>query len=531
MLDRSTDASVPAHQEQLAASTRFSAEAGAAPGTHNAAQRGEHVTALDFNHGNIYGDSSANANSTNSTAEANAERILTAHFEEKLASNPERLTHFRVGMSQFAQRAAEMHLPQSEISALYSNIDRLLEPHSGGPLSVERRLILAEQVMEHASNPFRISQGSHESRIINALEVRMFDKNPSAAAALIADVALTGSFRTKDGQTFRINAAPHDSSTSEFVYEDTRSHASEIFQVTAANILAEQENRALRGTNHGGQNLRFEQRQSSPQNPTGDTLVAYDPQGRAAKVLAFAPYEATTKNAGQLADTYAAITGKVEAGTFIGRDDVITDQSPNITHIANVSDLERRLSEAKAEGKFPVTMFVNSANEPFWSDSHGVDGDNGHVVNITDFVPGTGPDGKSYALVDNSYRDRYDHRPTVPIEIQTLYSALSYANRSLPYLQEVATRARANGTPDYGKEIDILRIQIFYKLKSRKEIENDLHRTLDNDINYWLHKLPRRERNIEEDKLDQIRDYIQSPGPGGSASGSDSGSGSESGGQ
>jgi len=505
MLDRITDSSPHANPEQLAAAARLSAEGRPLTGAQTSSRGNENITTLDFNQGNIYGDAHS---SGRSIADANAERnSLTAHFEEKLAANPERLTHFRANMMQFNQRAAEMHLSQSEISGLYSNVDRLLQNRSSGPLSADRRLILAEQIMEHAANPFGINQGLHNSCALNALEVRVFDKNPSAAAALIADVALTGSYRSKDGQTFRINAAPHDTAASEFIYDGTRSHASEIFQVTAANILAEQENIALRSETQGSPNVRFEQRPQSQQNPTGDTLVAYYPHGRAAVVHDRGLYTTSSINAGRLADTFAAITGKTEPGTFIGRDNVITDNSLNITHIASVDDLQRQLAEARAQGKFPLTIFVHTGSEPFWSDAGGADLDGGHVVNITDYVPGNGPDARSYALVDNSWSDQEDHGTNNPIELNALYNAMAPADQSVPYLQGVATRARAGGSPDYGTEIDILRLQASFMLATPEEVGRDFDRTFDANFLAWAGKLSLREQFNLVRKLDLINQY------------------------
>ena len=528
MLDKSSDSHIAVNAEQQAASARCSAEVCAMPSTQVSTRSNENVTTLDFNQGNIYGNDKQNetphARPEITSPEVASPEVtspevarpeaaspeaanLSAHLEQKLAGDPERFASINQDMNQFAIRAAEMNLPQSEIDGVYKNVDRLLQTQNKAPLSEARRLDLAEQVMRHAAYPFSISQGNHDTCPLTALEVRVFDKNPTAAAAMIADVALTGTYHTKDGQTLRINAAPHNESKSNYIFDDSRTHASEIFQVTAGNIIADLENKAERGQTHGSPNIRFEQRTQSTPRDTGEAYVAYYGHGRAEVLKDRTPFVINTGNASRLSDTLTAITGKSEPGTFIGRDTVITDQSPNVTKIASAADLQNTLTEAKAEGKFPITVFLYSGNEPFWSDGnqHGVGV--GHVVNITDFVPGTGPGDKSYALVDNSWSDRVDHGANNPIELNTLYNSMAHADKSVPYLQEQATKARADGSPDYGTEIDILRIQSSYKMASPEAISDKVTNTFDDSFFTWINSLPPREQESTYRKLTIIQNY------------------------
>ncbi|MBS2008187.1 MAG: hypothetical protein JST01_14155 [Cyanobacteria bacterium SZAS TMP-1] len=510
MLDKSTDSGLNFNAEQFAASTKCSMEACSISGLQASVRPRDNFKTLDFSQDDIYGD---------------GKKSLSADAERKMAADPDGLAIFKANMDLFAERAAAMQMPPSEVAAVYKNVDRLLQTQDKGLLSGTHRTILAEQIMEHAARPYGINQGLHDTCSFNALEVRTFDKDPGAAAALIADVALNGAYKTKQGTTYHINPVPHAESAWGNIYEGNRSHASEIFQVTAANIFADHENHASRLWNPNSPTVRVEQRRPSPTNFTGETYVAYHPHGRAELVQYTNPYEVTRGNARWLPETLTAITGKSEPGTFIARDTVMSSQSPNITGVASAVDLHEMLVKAKEENKFPITVFLYTGNEPFWSDDGALDEGGGHVVNITDFKPGTGPDSKSYALVDNSWHDGKDHGEDNPIKLNTLYNAMEHPDKSVPSLQEQAARARSDGSPDYGTELDILRIQSLYHMTSSEEFLNDFNHTLDDNFFQWINQLPPKEQVQTYHKLKVIQDIRFTGGDGSGDSGGSSGTG------
>ncbi|MBS1997538.1 MAG: hypothetical protein JSS86_14555, partial [Cyanobacteria bacterium SZAS LIN-2] len=185
MLDKSTDSGLNFNAEQFAASTKCSMEACSLSGMQASVRPRENFTTLDFSQGDIYGDAQKAAARPATTDIAvgskSAEyKSLSADAERKMATDPDGLAIFKANMELFAERAAAMQMPPSEVATVYKNVDRLLQTQDKGLLSGAHRTILAEQIMEYAANPYGINQGNHNTCTFNALEVRAFDKDPGA---------------------------------------------------------------------------------------------------------------------------------------------------------------------------------------------------------------------------------------------------------------------------------------------------------------------------------------------------------------
>lgn len=346
-----------------------------------------------------------------------AREKLTKEAEEKFKNDPAKLEAFKENMRLFEQRAEKDKLSPAEIAKTYAEINRLLEAKGDKPLKPEQRKTIAEQIMRQAADPTTIDQGSHNTCNMATVESRMYTRNPSAAARLVADVALTGEYVATDGRRVRLNPGAHDEARNPNTYDGERSHASEIFQVAAVNLHIDQENRKM---NPRGQ-LRYEQHPVKPGSlDTGERIIDYGV--KPPRVIDYHP-GIFASNLGNLSDVYAAITGKSEKGIVIARDRPALDPSDGVTRITSESQLNEELARAKREGKLPLIVAVNTSMEPFWSDSGaGSAGGSGggHVVTITDYTPG--PPAK--VTIDNQWGKRADHDATKPITVHTLFQAM-----------------------------------------------------------------------------------------------------------
>jgi hypothetical protein len=131
----------------------------------------------------------------------------------------------------------------SEIAKTYNEIDRLLVAKGDKALKPEQRKDLAEQIIRQAADPTTIGQGAHNTCSMATVETLMYTRNPSDAARLITDVALTSQYVATDGRRVRVNPGAHNESRNSTANDAGRSHASEIFQVTGVNLHIDQENR------------------------------------------------------------------------------------------------------------------------------------------------------------------------------------------------------------------------------------------------------------------------------------------------
>src|SRR5262249_28905974 len=144
------------------------------------------------------------------------------------------LSKFRADMARLEHRAHKDALPHSEVANTYSAIARILQCESGQPLSKSQRTAIAEQVISQAATPGSVDQGIYGTCNVATVEVRTYARTPAAAANLVVDVALSGSFQAKDGSKITIRTSslqPYGGAGKNPPDDGTRSHASQIFQV------------------------------------------------------------------------------------------------------------------------------------------------------------------------------------------------------------------------------------------------------------------------------------------------------------
>ncbi|MBP9094371.1 LysM peptidoglycan-binding domain-containing protein [bacterium] len=399
----------------------------------------------------VPGDKAADAKPEDQKLQEAKEK-LTKQAEEKFKDDPTKLGQFKENMRSFEERAGRDNLSPTEIAKTYKEIDRLLEAKGDTPLKPEQRKNLAEQIIRQAADPSTIDQGAHSTCSMATVETRMYTRNPSDAARLVADVALTGQYVATDGRRVRINPGAHNESRNSTTNDGERSHASEIFQVTGVNLHIDQENRK---TNPRGQ-LRYEQHTIQPGSAgTGERIIDYS--SKPPRVVENDP-QINRENLGNLRDVYSAITGKKEEGIAIAHDSETVDKSDGVTRITSEQHLNDALAQAKKDGKMPLIVAVDATVEPFWTDSgSGTAGGSGggHVVTITDYIAGT----PAKVTIDNQWGKRADHDAARPLPVHDLYQSIKGKSHVITELEKDVTAAKEAGCPDQYKELDLARLK------------------------------------------------------------------------
>ena len=234
-----------------------------------------------------------------------AEHEKLEKIAEKKISDPEERKQFVENMQKFEQRAAaheneyqkqfesqgmkpdeaakaaadKVH---KEVTDSYKNVERLMGDNPKAPVSEKDRVYLAEQSMQHAADPHSISQGYHDTCNATVIETRTFTSDPANATKLIADMATTGKYTTNGHPPVTVtldkeSLQKHDESSElppSKRKDGDRDYASQLFEVTAVNILLQKEN--AKTTPHG--QIRYEQHEpipgKSPQD-TGERMLDY----------------------------------------------------------------------------------------------------------------------------------------------------------------------------------------------------------------------------------------------------------------
>ncbi len=335
------------------------------------------------------------------------ERIATDYASPAMAGRRER---FLQDMDRFNERARDGGLSAHEVSETYRQIERLLQPGPGARLPREVRLALASQVMHNAAVPTDVRQNENSCSVAS-LEVRTYTRQPSAAAALVADVATTGAFTTRDGITIRLDGhslTPSRVGTVALSQEASqRSFASQIFQVTAGNI-----SNAL---DPNFRDLRYVQRPPMRQRDSGEELV----DAGSGEVQHHWPGAAAYPNG--LIRVGESITGnRDEAQAYLVNSERRGRTSAQANHFDNPDQLGNRLEELNRRGQLPAIVFVHANSDLFPQRSSNIPGDpfsDGHYITVTGYDPAT-----RTVRYDDQYSADADRRIR-PVSLQTLFDA------------------------------------------------------------------------------------------------------------
>jgi len=398
-------------------------------------------------------------------ADVRSAREKLLELAEGNIRDSQHLSKFRADMARLEHRAQQQGLQPSEVTNTYSAIARILQSESGQPLSKSQRTAVAEQVMSQAATPGSVDQGIYGTCNVAAVEVRTYTRTPAAAASLVADVALAGSYQSTDASKITVRASslhPYGGASKNPPEDGTRSHASQIFQVTAINL------------GHLKNNPHYEYVvQASKGNDNGERLYNRMRGGNDEEVLEDGkPVRSPNLSEDQIESLSNIIAGKNETGFVVVHDGYRSGD--NITRIKSRDELNDRLQQAQRDGKFPIIVRVDSANQPFFRDSNGGTAggsDGAHVVTVTGYD--AGPPAK--VTVDNTWGSQSDHPAGSEITVHDLYMAMRLAgdeDRMKELRRELKFDQRRNQS-DPAKVFDLHRQEHDMKLAALNDAERE----------------------------------------------------------
>ncbi|CAN5267581.1 hypothetical protein BH11CYA1_BH11CYA1_33020 [soil metagenome] len=286
---------------------------------------------------------------------------------------------FVVDLAKFENRAAQQKMPTSEVHNTYQQIARLLSDDKTHVVGKNHKIILAEQILNHAATPTTVEQGDHPTCNVANVESRMYARKPSEAARLVADLALTSRHVTADGVIISYDnqsatsLLPHNESRTHPPADGDRSYASQLFQLGAVTSFWNSD--AKKGA---GLTVRYEEGEKTATDAK-EGIFLY--QGNKRSPFSDSPSLGVT----DLEPIYNRIAGTREHGFVIQRANHDWEGS---ARFETLTGLEKRLSEAKEKNLYPAILMVDTNNEPFAHDS-GADRQNAyggsHVVSVTDY--------------------------------------------------------------------------------------------------------------------------------------------------
>lgn len=350
---------------------------------------------------------------------------------------------FAEDTQRFAARAAQDGLSCAEVTETYRQVARLFAAVPGA--AIEDRSAIACQVMRQASDPETIDQGQHQTCNVAVLEVRLYSRMPSRAAGLVADIATANAYTTADGTRISLhrdslkadNEARHNPAR-----DGQRSHASQLFQIAAANIhwLRAKRDYGGRAISPGSMGaVQLSDKRGMAFGPDNSGLV-FD-TGERLVDLAHSPPQAVRRDfgirIGYLQGIGEQISGQDEPAFVIENKHLgavsADSHEPVSEHVSSPAELRDALARHENAGNMPVIMRIHPGNHPF-----NQQGSSWHTVNIMSYDP-----IRNRARLSNQWGDGSDSW----IDVKTLYRATLPPEKAPQILLDPPARLQPQGLP------------------------------------------------------------------------------------
>jgi len=260
---------------------------------------------------------------------------LVALATEKLGNDPTALAAFQRDMGDFEKRM--MAASPIEVQQTYTQLARILD----GPSTIvsdDDRIKLAQQVLHEAAHPDKdISQGLSDTCVAASLESRAYTRNPSAAAKMVADIALTGTFITADGRTITPATGISHPYLNDGIDQPGRNFAEQIFQVTTMNIYADML------TQIGDPPGRYRYAIT----PSADKSLPFEEHLFNDATNADLPFLGVVNDEKVVANLYYRITGVSDPNLMISG-----------SGMQSLADVKNKMNQAMRSGQFPLVLSI-----------------------------------------------------------------------------------------------------------------------------------------------------------------------------
>lgn len=345
------------------------------------------------------------------------------HFEDRMQKAKEKYEKQGMTPEQADKKAKE------EVAETYKEIRKILEAQNNPntKLTEKDRVRIAEQVMSQAANPQSIDQGTHPTCNVSTVETRTYTDDPSKAAKLVADVATTGEYSTPTNPPVKVKVdteslKAHNGADKNPLPDGSRSHASQIFQVTTINAYY---NWAQNSTD-GQPKYRYEQKEGNEKTKdSGERVMDYSDPAHPKVHKTGSPDIAATSDG--IVKMDELVTGRKDQ-VLIEREG-LDNNGKDTTKVKDQAELDQKLKEAKEKGQLPMVVKVWTGDDPFLTDSgRGEAGGSGgwHVVTITDYHPAeAGPPAKPARVdIDNQWGSQQDRTGERSVPVDVLFKAM-----------------------------------------------------------------------------------------------------------
>ncbi|HEY9786596.1 MAG TPA: hypothetical protein V6D17_14410 [Candidatus Obscuribacterales bacterium] len=362
-------------------------------------------------------------------ADLNSERERLDAIADKTVLLTKERRAMRQDMEAFEKRARQSGLSDKEVAQFYAEVSRILELKGNKPMTDRERVRLALGTIRGAAEPTSNDQGDYATCQTSVVENRLYNKEPSAVARALADVATTGKFVAADGTVVKLEANDLRAHGQAALNAErgtwVRTYASQIYQVTAINALHTRNNELK--IPPGG--MRWVQgRQNGDDN--GERLMDFSKIPP--KLVSRLPDDAGYPDG--VAEMQYLMSGRWEPETVLSSVTYarMTDGRAQKTNVIDTKEnLQAQLEKLHAEKKYPLPLVVHANSDPILAtrkpqyvplngkaDANRYLSDV-HILNVLDYNPKTGE-----IKLDNQWSNKGDFIDK-PLTVDQLWGAMN----------------------------------------------------------------------------------------------------------
>ncbi|MBI1272254.1 LysM peptidoglycan-binding domain-containing protein [bacterium] len=346
---------------------------------------------------------------------------------ERMGENSPEFEQFQRDAQEFARRT---DVSREEIRRSFEQVERMLTADSA-VLSQQDRNLLAQNFMHHAKDPSNIDQGHYNTCNATTMQERLFSKDPSKAAEILATTAINGSWKAPDGKKIKIDPAslvPMPESRTSPPADGTRSFATQVLNNVLINDILQ---RRSPPQTYSQLSMNAD---GTPLAPGDNGERLYEKDGSEVRNPDGSFYRSPGVFSGEMSMGLRRLTG--DKRTVISNP--ASDPDKNLTHVRSAEELGKTLEQMQRDGKLPAIILVDADHPSFGGSGDGTPG--WHVVTIRGYDPETGE-----VQISNQWGSAYDR----PMSLDDLFASTTDHSR-----QSKGARESTDGFQNTGSEIE-----------------------------------------------------------------------------
>lgn len=303
---------------------------------------------------------------------------------------------FKKDMEKLEGRMNSGQVSKEEVAATYESIAKMVD-NPTDVTSQGKRLQLAKNIMFHAGDPTKTDQGEYNTCALTSQQERLFTRNPSKAADIIAEAATTGKWVAPDGKEIKLDKAslqPRPGSIMGSPIDGERSYATQVLNNVLANDIHQRKETPesyVQYQHRDKQGRRLAEEDNGERVYDAKGREVRDPDGKKLRAPQVDDLEVAAQIKRLTGDTGVVMVNQKMAETDDSAQKRKPEAAKDVVLLSSEKQLGETLATLKAQGKFPAIIGLDGADrvltaglpkDPQMAKSKEFEG---HMLSVTDY--------------------------------------------------------------------------------------------------------------------------------------------------